>query len=354
MVALENVQAGSFGGWLNGSGPQADIVISSRVRLARNLEGYPFVNRASREQQQEVWDRVAAALKGSRFFGHAHFVDIGESPTLDRVFLMERNLISREHAYRSGPRGVAVGSDEMMSVMVNEEDHIRLQVLRSGLCLEDAWWMIDILDDDLGGLFDYAFSEQLGFLTTCPTNVGTGLRASVMMHLPVLGMTGQLKEALKGVRGLNLAVRGLHGEGTKRVGDILQISNRTTMGKGEEEMIEEVERVSRRIVAREEKARRTLWRSSQVWVKEMIKGAGEKLLYSSSISTQEAMGCLSMIRLGAYLGLMGAIDLSRLNGLFIQIQPAHLQKIAGRRMGTMERDIKRASLIRRQLRKEGD
>ena len=346
MIALENVQIDQVGEWLNGSGPHAEVVISSRVRLARNLEGYPFVNRANQEQQGEIWDRVTTLLKDSRFFGHADIIDLTESADLDRAFLMERHLISREHAYRKGPRGVAVGSDEMMSLMVNEEDHIRLQVLRSGLCLEDAWWMMDILDDGLGGLISYAFSQRLGFLTACPTNLGSGLRASVMMHLPALNLTRQLKSALDAARELNLSVRGLHGEGTKGSGDMLQLSNHTTLGKSEEEMIMEVQRIATKIASREKEARRLLRRDSPSWLKKTISQAVAMLRGSSSVSIEAGMHCLSMIRLGTHLGLMETVDLSELNGLFITIQPAHLQKLAAMKMEEVEPDIERANLLK--------
>jgi protein arginine kinase len=264
---------------------------------------------------------------------------------------MERNLISREHAYRSGPRGVVVGDDEMMSVMVNEEDHIRLQVIRSGLCLRDTWCMIDILDSDLGSLMGYAFSDRLGFLTACPTNLGTGLRASVMVHLPALSLIGQLRSALDEVRGLGLSARGLHGEGTRVTGDMLQLSNRTTLGKSEEDTISQVERAARRMVSYEERARHSLWQRSRAWVEDKVRASAETLFDSGSLSTEEGLSYLSIMRLGIYLGLISPIDSSKLNGLFILIQPAHLQKIAGVRMEAVERDEARAALIRGQLRR---
>ena len=225
------------GEWLRGSGPMSDVVISSRIRLARNVSGFPFLAKSTRGQRQAVERRVrdtilSPALAGPiGTTGQVLYVDLESAPEIDRTLLVERHLISKPHAAAEGARGVAVGGDETVSIMVNEEDHLRIQVLRSGLQLEETWQQINAIDDALEAKLDFAFHPRFGYLTACPTNVGTGIRVSVMLHLPGLKLTGEIEKVFRTAKDLKLTIRGLYGEGTEATGDFYQISNQTTLGK---------------------------------------------------------------------------------------------------------------------------
>src|SRR5678816_943592 len=247
------------GEWLRGSGPMSEIVISSRIRLARNVAGYPFLTKCTRHQRQALESKVRETILGARISNETLYVDLEASPELDRQLLVERHLISKPHATAEGARGVAVGENETVSIMVNEEDHLRLQVLRSGLQLEEAWEEITHIDDTLESKLDWAFHPRFGYLTACPTNVGTGIRVSVMLHLPALKLTGEIEKVFRAAKDMRLAVRGLYGEGTEATGDFYQISNQTTLGKTEEDIIGDFRGVViPKIIDYEHHARKTL------------------------------------------------------------------------------------------------
>ncbi|HMF13771.1 MAG TPA: protein arginine kinase, partial [Gemmataceae bacterium] len=251
------------GEWLRGTGPESDIVISSRIRLARNLAAFPFSNRASAYQKTEIEgvlrDRIAKLEVDPRL----EYLNVPNLTPLDRQFLVERQLISRELASAEGPRGVALAPRETVSVMVNEEDHLRLQVMRSGFALDEAWQDIDRVDDMLEQRVSYAFSEEFGYLTACPTNVGTGMRCSVMLHLPALDWTKQIEKVFRALQKINLAVRGLYGEGSRASGDFYQISNQVTLGKSEATILSEIREVIPEIIKYERHARNSLLRENR-------------------------------------------------------------------------------------------
>src|SRR5438105_7750810 len=247
------------GEWLRGSGPMSEIVISSRIRLARNVAGVPFLSRASRQQRQQLENRIRDVLLGSQVAPQTLYVDLEKAPEVDRQLLVERHLISKQHAAAEGARGVAVGESETIAIMINEEDHLRIQVLRSGLQLDEAWEQINAIDDALEAKLDFAFHPRFGYLTACPTNVGTGIRVSVMLHLPALKLTGEIEKVFRAAKDMKLAVRGLYGEGTEATGDFYQISNQTTLGKSEEEIINDFKGiVVPKIIEYEQHARKTL------------------------------------------------------------------------------------------------
>src|SRR5229473_28166 len=251
------------GEWLRGSGPESDIVISTRVRLARNLAAFPFSNRASSYQKAEIETLLRDRIAKLELDPKLGYVNVPTLSTLDRQFLVERQLISRELATADGPRGVALGPQETVSLMVNEEDHLRLQVMRSGFTLEEAWQEIDRVDDILEQRVTYAFSDEFGYLTACPTNVGTGMRASVMLHLPALDHTKQIEKVFRALQKINLAVRGLYGEGSRASGHFYQISNQVTLGKSESKILEEIREVVPTMITYERQARATLLRESR-------------------------------------------------------------------------------------------
>jgi protein arginine kinase len=268
---------------------------------------------------------------------------------LDRLFLVERHLISREHAFGKGPRGAAVGPRETISIMVNEEDHLRLQALRSGLQLRKTWDDVNQADDRLERVVDYAFSPQFGYLTVCPTNVGTGMRASVMLHLPALVMTRQIEKVFQAVSKINLAVRGLYGEGTQASGDFYQISNQPTLGKTESEIMANIESVIPKIVEYERTVRETLLENKREIIEDKVWRSYGMLQNARTINSEETMDLLSAVRMGVNLGLIPNLEMRTVNELFIFTQPAHLQRLERSELNSPERDITRATFIRDRL-----
>src|SRR5438874_10882947 len=281
------------GEWLRGTGAESDIVISSRIRLARNLSSFPFTNRASAHQRAEIETMLRDRLAKMDFAPHLAYLNIPTLTPLDRQLLVERQLISRELANTEGPRGVAVAPQENVSIMINEEDHLRLQVMRSGFSLDEAWQDIDRLDDHLESRVSYAFSEEFGYLTACPTNVGTGMRASVMLHLPALVLTKQIEKVFRSLQKINLAVRGLYGEGSRASGDFYQISNQVTLGKSETGILGEIREVIPQIITYERQARQTLLRESRQALHDKVSRAYGTLCSATMMTAEETMDLLS-------------------------------------------------------------
>ncbi len=337
------------GEWLRGEGPEVDIVISSRVRLARNLSGYRFRNSCDREENRRINDTVRSVVISANLGEDLIYYELEPMNMIERDYLVERHLISKEHAEAEGPRGVAICSGEALSIMVNEEDHLRIQYLQSGLKLSETWDAINRVDDLLSERLDFAFSPTLGYLTACPTNVGTAMRLSVMMHLPALEWTKQLRKVFKAVSKMNLAVRGLYGEGTRASGDFYQISNQVTLGKSEGEIIAIVDSVVRQIVRYERKVRQALLTQNRPNLEDRIWRAHSMLKGARIISSEETMSLLSSLRMGVNMGVVKDISIKTLNELFLETQPAHLQKSHGREISVRERDVMRASLVRKRL-----
>src|SRR3954452_24905931 len=338
------------GEWLRGSGPMSEVVISSRIRLARHVAGPPSLPRPPRHQRQALEQKVRETVLGARISNETLYVDLDAAPELDRQLLVERHLISKPHAAAEGARGVAVGESETVSIMVNEEDHLRMQVLRSGLQLEEAWDQINRIDDALESKLDWAFHPRFGFLTACPTNVGTGIRVSVMLHLPALKLTGEIEKVFRAAKELKLAVRGLYGEGTEATGDFYQISNQTTLGKSEEEIISDFRHiVIPRIIDFEHHARRTLLNDHTVALDDKVGRALGLLRSARLMATEETLFLLSHLRMGVNLGRVKDVDIPTINELFLLTQPAHLQKISGRKLEGDVRRAARADYIRGRL-----
>ena len=278
------------GEWLRGSGPMSEIVISSRVRLARNLAGFPFLARANHHQRQLLESRIRDVVLHAPLDSQTFYVDLENAPDIDRQLLVERHLISRPHAGAEGPRGVAIGGGETFSIMVNEEDHLRMQVFRSGLQLDEAWEQINQIDNALESKLDFAFHPRFGYMTACPTNVGTGIRVSVMLHLPALKLTGEIEKVFRAAKDLRLAVRGLYGEGTEATGDFYQISNQTTLGKSEEDLISEFKlQVIPKIIDYEHHARRTLLNDRTVALDDKVCRALGLLRSARLLATDETL-----------------------------------------------------------------
>ena len=341
------------GEWLRGSGPESDIVISSRIRLARNLAAFPFTNRASSYQKAEIEALLRDRIGKLEVDPKLGYLTVPSLSTLDRQFLVERQLISRELAASDGPRGVALGPQETVSVMVNEEDHLRLQVMRSGFTLDETWQEIDRMDDLLEQRIGYAFSEEFGYLTACPTNVGTGMRASVMLHLPALEFTKQIEKVFRALQKINLAVRGLYGEGSRASGHFYQISNQVTLGKSETGILNEIHGVIPQIINYERQSRASWLRDNRQGLQDKISRAYGTLCSATMMTSEETMELLSYVRLGVNLGLIGDITIPTVNELFIHTQPAHLQKLMGSPLDGEERNAARARYLRTRLREGG-
>jgi protein arginine kinase len=344
--------AHTSGEWLRGSGPQSDIVMSSRIRLARNLADFPFISRAAEQDRGEIEKTLREAILNSDLSDKLEYVDVSKLEGIDRQFLVERQLISREHAEGQGARGVAIDPQEQVSLMINEEDHLRIQVMHSGLDLESAWDEINGIDDLLSEQVTYAFSSHFGYLTACPTNVGTGMRVSVMLHLPALVITRQIEKVFRSLQKINLAVRGLYGEGSQAMGDFYQISNQITLGRSEAELLKQVGDVVPVIIEYERQARQVLIKESQQNLHDRVSRAYGILRTAQTISSEETMHLLSSVRMGVNLGLIQDIEIPTINQLFIHTQPAHLQKLRGVELDTADRNIERARYLRRHLNKE--
>ena len=347
-MSVDRLASGA-GEWLSGAGPMSDIVISTRIRLARNVAGHPFLSKCSETQRREIHRLLSEKIAETEFGRNSIFVDIDDTDEIDRLVLVERHLISRQQAEGHGSRGLAVSPLETVAMMINEEDHLRIQALRSGLQLEELWTEINAIDDAIEKKVHYAFHNKLGFLTACPTNVGTGIRVSAMLHLPALKITGEIEMAFRAIRDMRLAVRGLHGEGTEAVGDFYQVSNQTTLGKSEEEIISDFRQtIVPRLVEYERRARQTLIKDKAVILDDKVYRAFGILENARSISSEETMFLLSHIRMGINLGRLRNIDLSTVNDLFLLTQPGHLQK----RYGCLDdeaRSIARAEFTRQKL-----
>ncbi len=338
------------GEWLSGKGPESDIVISSRIRLARNIAGFPFIRKCSPKDRANITTEVHDALAGLPISNDVEYVDVAKLGELDRQFLMERQLISHELSEAQGARAVILDPKERFSIMINEEDHLRFQVMQSGLDLESAWNRMDELDNVLEEKLTYSYTSKLGYLTACPTNVGTGLRVSVMLHLPALVATKQIDKVFRALNKINVAVRGLFGEGSQFMGDFYQISNQTTLGRSEVSLMERVKEVVPRIIDYERRAREFLVEQSKEDLSDNVSRALGILCTAKKISSEETMHYLSKVRMGVNLGLLNDIKIPILNKLFIQTQPAHLQKLRGHKLSVADRNIERAIYLQQHLR----
>ena len=331
-------------------GPHDRIVMSSRVRLARNLKDSAFPGWAKKPERVRVLELIQPAVQALPEMKEAFAESMDSLSTLDKQILVERHLISREHAAKSAGSGLVLNRDETLCVMINEEDHLRMQALRPGLQLRQAWTAVDQADSTLERKLDYAFSTDWGYLTACPTNIGTGIRVSAMLHLPGLVLAEQINPIIQSVNKLGLAVRGLYGEGTEALGNVFQVSNQMTLGESESAIVERLEKVLAQIIEHEENARATLLEKKPKMVFNHIGRAYGILANAHSISSKETMNLLSLMRLGVDVGLFPGVDRALVDELFILTQPAHLQKQHTEKLSAEERDLLRADMVRERLR----
>lgn len=345
-------------GWLEASGPHSDIVLSTRLRLARNVQGHAFSPKLRDSERQQIYERVRQAadehteLKGGIAF------DLGSLSAVSRRVLLERHLISRELAGEGAQTpgrgaGLILGPRDTLGLMINEEDHLRLQTLKSGLRLLDSYQQIDKLDEDLGSQIPFAYHQEFGFLTSCPTNVGTGLRASVLIHLPGLVLTKQIGQVLQGIGQMGLTFRGLYGEGSEVIGNFFQISNQTTLGKSEEDLIEHLQKIVSKVIQIEIEKREVLMRDARGVMEDKIWRAYGLLKFARSLSFDEVMNLLSGVRLGVSMNMLSGLRVYTLNKIMIHAQTAHLEQAAGRTLNEAESDLQRAVYVRKVLDAEG-
>ncbi|HEX6693276.1 MAG TPA: protein arginine kinase [Longimicrobiales bacterium] len=345
-------------GWLEGTGPHANVVLSTRVRLARNLQGHAFNTRTRDAERAQIFERVRQAVERSDIKGGMAF-DLAALSLNSRKVLHERHLVSRELAGLGAEApvqgaGLLIGPRDAVSVMVNEEDHLRMQALMAGLRLREAYRSVDLLDEELGAELPFAYHHEYGYLTSCPTNVGTGLRASILIHLPGLVLTKEIGRVLQGIAQLGLTFRGLYGEGSEVVGNFFQISNQTTLGRSEEDLIDHLDRTVAQVIEHELGAREILMRDAPTVIEDKIWRAYGLLRYARSLSFEEVMNLLSGVRLGLSLNIVSGLRVYTLNKIMIYGQDAHLEQAAGRPLTEAENDYHRAAYVRRILAAEGE
>ena len=335
--------------WCDPGGEAAEPVISSRARLARNLTTLPFVHRTIKNERFRVIEQVDRAVRSGGDVAQSVYLSLLDTSELDRRMLVERRLISPALAGGTRPAGVFVGPGEAYSLMVNEEDHLRLQTIRGGLQVRAAWQEADKIDTELSKTLDFAFSDEFGYLTTCPSNTGTGMRLSVLIHLPGLTLADQMDHVMRAMEEIGFTVRGLYGEGTDRSGNMYQVSNQWTLGHAEEEIVERLDRVARRLASSEEKACDALMGRARRQTEDRVARSYGLLKHARLLSEKEALDALSMLRMGAYLGLLDGMASTRLNRLLISIQPAHVRMNSGRSLTDEELDERRAELVREHM-----
>ncbi|MDR1485315.1 MAG: protein arginine kinase [Planctomycetaceae bacterium] len=335
--------------WLRGDGFESEIVISCRIRLARNLSGYPFIARATESDRRGIRDIVRRAAE--EIFGKTdfYFVDVDVLSPLDRMYLLERQLISRELIESSGTRAALFDKSESFCIMINEEDHLRIHATTSGFEPSRIWELLNGIDDKLAAHLPYAYHAKLGYLSACPTNVGTGMRVSAMLHLPALAVTKETEKVFRSLQKVNLTIRGLYGENSQPVGDLYQISNQITLGKTESELIATLQNFVPQILAFERQSREFLLREQREILFDRCSRAVGLLKTARTIGSVETLHHLSSLRLGVNMGLIDNVTINDVNRLFLNTQPAHLQKIIGEKLPQNERDIARAKYLRSNL-----
>ena len=344
-------------GWLDGSGPHADIVLSTRVRIARNLEGRRYATRARRGDREAVYGAVAGILETPVFPGGARLLRMGELDLHTRRIFLERRLVSNDLLGRrredrpSAAAALVACPGDPVSVMVNEEDHLRLQSLVSGFSVTEAWNLVDRVDDDIGRDLPLAYHPEFGYLTSCPTNTGTGLRASALVHLPAMVLTKEIGRVLEGLARVGLTHRGLYGEGSGFVGVFFQISNQQTLGRSEEDLVEHFGATVTAVIEKERRARQVL-RGAGPRTEDLIWRAYGTLRNARLLTYRDLMELLSGVRLGVSLGMLPSHRVGLLNRIIIFSQAAHLAEAAGRELDTQERQAHRAQYVRRALERE--
>lgn len=346
---IEHFLSNSAPSWVKVLGEDADIIMSTRIRLARNLKGYRFPISFVEEEAQLIDEQIMKTLLAADYDVQFSYFAMKDLPLMQRQLLVEKHLISPNLAKREIGASVYLTADESMSIMVNEEDHIRIQVLAPGLNLQQSFEQAMKIDRYLAQALPFAFDEQFGFLTSCPTNVGTGLRASVMLHLPALTMSKKMNAIIQTLARLGMTVRGIYGEGSENLGNIYQVSNQITLGKTEQEILQDLESIVQQIIEKERTARKQLFARAQIALEDRLFRSLGTLMYAKVLTSEEAAACLSNVRLGVDLGIIDNITLRQLNECMLLIQPGFIQQTANATLQAAERDIVRAKLLQEKL-----
>ncbi len=335
--------------WMTGEGADNAVVLTSRIRLARNLAGIPFPGWAKKNQRAEALEQMRPAVESLDCMKDPFSQELDSLSSVQKQVMVERHLISREHAARGEGSAAVIERRQSIAIMINEEDHLRMQSIRPGLELSTAYEALAEVDDQLAGQLEYAFDADLGYLTTCPTNLGTGMRGSAMLHLPALVLSDQIGQVLQAVNKIGLAVRGIFGEGTESLGNLFQISNQSTLGESEETILRRLERVIAQVATHERNARGKLVEDDPDMVCDKIGRAYGVLRHAWIIDSKEALNHLSLLRLGGDLGIFSHDTVRLCDELLMEIQPAHLQMHSGRKLAPEERDTIRAEIVRSRL-----
>jgi len=355
MIPFDLTSMPDFGlGWLDASGPYSDVVLSTRVRIARNLQGYPFSVRAKPSDRAAILAAVREVLDHSIPLADGVIVEIDRLGKREQEILLERHLVSRELTGKPGSAthssaALVASNHEPIGLMVNEEDHLRLQSLMSGFNPRETWQTVDALDEELGSELPYAFHHEFGHLTSCPTNCGTGLRASVLIHLPGLVLTKEINKVLQGISQVGLTFRGLYGEGSEVIGNLFQVSNQTTLGKSEEDLIDHLQKIVAQVVDYEQQARSVLLRDAPNVIEDKVWRAYGLLRHARALAFDEMMNLLSGVRLGLSLKLLLGPSVYVLNRTMVFGQNAHLEESSDGALSASELDIQRANYVRMAL-----
>lgn len=333
--------------WMQGDGPNAEIILSTRIRLARNLEKYPFKEKSSPDDQERARQEIESAVReGDVGFAHPRALRLSALGERDLTLLLERHLVSRELVSARTSGALVLGDGGRLSLLINEEDHLRIQSMLPGFQVEEAWRLAQETDAVLRQRLRFAFHHDFGFLTSCPTNTGTGLRASVLIHLPALVLTREISKVLQGISQIGLTFRGLYGEGSDVIGNFFQISNQTTLGKTESELVQHLAKITQQVVEYEENARQVLARDALDEIEDKVWRAYGILSCARAVSFEEMMNLISAVRLGVSMKLLPPVSVLNLNRLLLFTQPAHLETRAARSLAVREAEVERASLIR--------
>jgi protein arginine kinase len=341
-----NELVGHPGAWMEGTGEENEIVLSSRARIARNLSGHRFTHHCDNAELGAIMRKSLDGALRTRVFAQSRVAAMGEISSQDRQLLAERHLVSRDFLFNSASRGLVFTPDESVGLMINEEDHLRIQGFASGFDLGTAFRRANDLDDQMAPELELAYHQRLGFLTACPTNLGTGMRVSVLIHLPGLVHSKEIHKLLESLRKLNHSIRGLYGEGSDTMGNFFQLSNSSALGTPEDVIVKNLREMVLKVIAYERRAREMLFRKAQTLLEDKVWRAYGLLRYSRSVNTKEALSLISAVRLGVGAGLVKDVPVRTLNELLVYIQPAHLQMRQGTTLDPQERDVARAAYIR--------
>jgi protein arginine kinase len=328
---------------------EKEIVMTSRIRLARNLKNYKFPTKMTSEEAARIINDTNRSINSDDSGLNYKLLYMKDLSDVDKNVLIEKHLISPALAESKDKGALLLSLNEKSSIMINEEDHIRIQVLGSGMCLNECWEKGNRIDDVLEEELDFAFDRELGYITSCPTNIGTGMRASVMLHLPALSITNQIDKLLYSISQLGVAVRGVYGEGTKSMGHLYQISNQGTLGASEEKLIEKITQIVVQIIQKEKATRELLIKNNRDEIEDELYRALGLLSYARSMSTDEAMKLISYVKLGREMGIVEGLQNKNLYDLMVNVQPNNLIANTNGELTVKERDMKRAEFIRREL-----